>query len=1063
MRENGRLSDAEAGVEHRLDHRGFFLFGCCLVLVSAVVKAGPLELEVKLIDAVFQQDPGETGRSVICDLRRDGDAWSRFFAVAGNFNPNLHAGFVVESAIDEQTIRLKLEINFRGDPYVPGGRGRFDVMLKREPGGQLAGTFSGRFRGQDRQGRAVGVVWPTRPPLPAGFTLPPAGEHPRILFRKADVPKLREKANTPFGRTMLERFEGAAGAGMRYQLTGEPRFADEARVLVEKLIADMSNGDKMVRSRVWGWRLEQVALAYDLCYDAWPADFRRRVADHLVFASERLFFSRSLFHKEISWQYAANYPGTILYGTAFAGLALYDEKGPAPTRPAKPYADRDPLAFLAPDASTPEGVPVVPFVDDEMPDRWLFVGGFKPRGADLLAELGGYAKARPKPGDRVVHDGREEVFRLVPTEPGRGYHKDGYTQNKLAIDITNAIGRVFFSTSLFYTVIRNDTDRFARLELGHGGAVAYIGGSRVSSGEVVRLGKGLYPVLVVVEIGDTTPWGRIFMRPRFVELTEDQARSAVADASAAYDAALADWSDEHARWERSGGVDPRFARLFAISRQIMYRSWREGIGDQGVQNSRGFPMGLDNAVRYASAYRNVFGENLSPREDISHYLLFKLFSVVHSPAGPVAVDLNGEPLMKITDVYHETRDLSLEFFAALFPLTPEPYKPAVLGFWHRYAGLDPAEPDYSRLAAKAKRDYDYSGFDALPIYVFVNYPLDLAPRSAETLPRSLVSQDTGYVGARNQWKDADDFLVQLYGRGYVHGNNSRENAGTLRIQGLGATWSHGAGAAHGERFGENVVQFPEDEINLAGRGKLLHAETRPDGGVVAVFDLDEVMAGIEQGDAENPPNPYERYGNLPIAGMLRESPRRATRSVAVDYSGACGAPALIVIADRTSGAKRAVWTWQVESRRESAGRGTDVQKQPVWIVEWQGQHWTYKVGHLIREDRKRVDGDPSVQVNDRGFMLKRGQATLSATFVTPAKPVIEFGERSVYTQTAKSGISRAFSRAIFVEGGNDFLVVMTIQQGEPPEVRVEGSGLDATIHVGGQTVRLNGAKIVLGR
>lgn len=1042
--------------------RALSLVACGLVFNSRVIAASPLEMELKLVDAVFQENPAETGRSVICDLRRDGEQWSRFFAVAGNLNPNLHAGRVVEAAVEADSVRLKLEINFRGDPYVPGGRGTFDVALQRGDDGRLAGTYAGKFRGVERRGEAVGLVQPTRPSPPVGFSPVAPGEHPRILFRKADLPALRDKANTPFGKAMLDRFVGAAGAGMRYQLTGEQRFADEARAIVEKLVADMSNGDKMVRSRVWGWRLEQIALAYDLCYDAWPVDFRQRVANHLVFASNRLFFSRGLFHKEINWHYAAKYPGTILYGTGFAGLALLGEKGPAPEKPAKPYADRDPFAMIAPDGSSPEGAPVVPFTSDEMPDQWLFVGGFKPQGEDLLAAMGGYGKARPKPGDRVAHAGREETFRLIPKDPDKGYYKNRHTKDKLAIDITNAIGRVYFSTSLFFTVINNDADRLAQVRLDHGGAVAYLGGVRVASGEIVRLRKGLYPLLVVAEIGDTTPWGRIFMRPRLVEITEDAAQAVVADANAAYDTALADWEYEHGLWERSGGADARFARLFVMSRTIMARSWREGIGEQGVQNSDGFPMGLDNAVRYAAAYRNVLGESLSPRADMSHYLLYKLFSVVHTPAGPVAVDLNGEPLMKITDVYHETRDLSLEFFAALFPVVPEAHKAAVLGFWHRYAGLDPTKPDYAKLIAAGKRTYNYDGYDALPIYVFLNYPLAMAPAGAESLPKSVVSRDTGYAGFRNAWKDGDDFLVQLFGRGYMHGNSTRENAGTLRIQGLGEAWSHGIGPAHGERFGENVVQFPDDETNLAGRGRLLHAEMRPDGGGMVVFDLDEVMAGIDRGDADVAPSPYERYGNQPIAGVLRASPRRATRSVAVDFSGVSGAPALIVIADETSGAKRAVWTWQVASRRESAGSARDVPQQRG-LVEWQGKRWTYKIGHVIREDSRRIDGDPSVQVNERGFILKRGGATLAATFATPARPIIEFGERSTYTQTAKSGVSRAFSRAIFVEGGNDFLVVMTIQRGEPPAVSVEGSGRDATIRVGGQTVRLDGSKIVFGR
>ena len=34
---------------------------------------------------------------------------------------------------------------------------------------------------------------------------PQSGEHPRLLFRKSDLRKLRERAKTPEGKAMIER------------------------------------------------------------------------------------------------------------------------------------------------------------------------------------------------------------------------------------------------------------------------------------------------------------------------------------------------------------------------------------------------------------------------------------------------------------------------------------------------------------------------------------------------------------------------------------------------------------------------------------------------------------------------------------------------------------------------------------------------------------------------------------------------------------------------------------------------------------------------------------------
>jgi hypothetical protein len=60
---------------------------------------------------------------------------------------------------------------------------------------------------------AVSPVWGANPPQPVvpwgaavtGFVEPQPGEHPRLLFRKADIPALRAKAQTPLGRKMVAR------------------------------------------------------------------------------------------------------------------------------------------------------------------------------------------------------------------------------------------------------------------------------------------------------------------------------------------------------------------------------------------------------------------------------------------------------------------------------------------------------------------------------------------------------------------------------------------------------------------------------------------------------------------------------------------------------------------------------------------------------------------------------------------------------------------------------------------------------------------------------------------
>jgi hypothetical protein len=119
---------------------------------------------------------------------------------------------------------------------------------------------------------------PPAPPPPAwgkpvaGFVEPVAGEHPRLLFRKADIPALRAKAQTPEGRKMvahlqqllgnngeeLPRFDNIfplnltldrtrkghftighpPGYGLLYTLTGDRKYAAMARTCLERMFND---------------------------------------------------------------------------------------------------------------------------------------------------------------------------------------------------------------------------------------------------------------------------------------------------------------------------------------------------------------------------------------------------------------------------------------------------------------------------------------------------------------------------------------------------------------------------------------------------------------------------------------------------------------------------------------------------------------------------------------------------------------------------------------------------------------------------------------------------------
>ena len=148
-------------------------------------------------------------------------------------------------------------------------------------------------------------------------------EHPRLLFRKSDIPALLEKANTPEGQAIIKRlrylldggngdrlatlfnpatgaytlgknhslvidtagvytFSHVAGYGLLYQLTGDRKYADLGRRSFELALKGQRDrddryswvapGGALRAGPVLGW----YAVGYDLCYDGWDEPTREK-------------------------------------------------------------------------------------------------------------------------------------------------------------------------------------------------------------------------------------------------------------------------------------------------------------------------------------------------------------------------------------------------------------------------------------------------------------------------------------------------------------------------------------------------------------------------------------------------------------------------------------------------------------------------------------------------------------------------------------------------------------------------------------------------------------------
>ncbi len=241
------------------------------------------------------------------------------------------AGKLVVPDVALDGAALKIEVEFKGSRVGNFLSGTYKATLRT--GGEVKDTRENCF-----DGLVVSGVSPNQPGLderpwqvPVKDWKPPqAGEHPRLLFRKSDLPMLRERAKTPEGKALIERlrrclngsdgesmptafnpekgpvkadgagdfhpkaplgaytFSHMAGYGMLYQLTGEKKYADLGKQCFEKALEGYRDRDRRYAFQgpfgslragpVLGW----TALGYDLCYDGWDEEFRKKVCRALA-------------------------------------------------------------------------------------------------------------------------------------------------------------------------------------------------------------------------------------------------------------------------------------------------------------------------------------------------------------------------------------------------------------------------------------------------------------------------------------------------------------------------------------------------------------------------------------------------------------------------------------------------------------------------------------------------------------------------------------------------------------------------------------------------------------
>lgn len=957
--------------------------------------------ELNLRSALFDAaEPTGRDADLVLELERIDGQWQFVIGVARDYNASVHVGHITQAVRDEKSLEMEIGMRIAADSWTPGGPAHYRLRLTHEADGRLAGTYEGEFKGKAVKGPVSGVMFVRQSVMGADFVPVQPGEHPRTVFRQADLPKLREKLKTPFGQAAFEKMDGPVGWGVQYQLTGNRKYAELAQQEVAEIIFKGKGcSAAFAPARALGLQVERVAVSLDLCFDAWPEEFKMQVISWLRKIATRVYTDGRKISLSANWSVCSNHVGSLYAGVAFAGLVLWGEKGPQPPQPTPPTLEVDIPA--AADYQPGPGVPVVRLEPGVVPRSWLVTEVLSEAFAtDPISSVQGLESLRPAAGTTVQFERFKLTFR--PLEAKYVNAADNTFEMKA---LMNNLDTASFC---LYTVLDVREPGLYKLNNPYsnsGRPVLVLNGHRLAHEQVVRLEKGLYPVLIVARI--LTVWN--VFRPYFVKATEeDLAASAelVAREKAEYEARRAEWEADLAEWNRLGGADMEYYKLFRMGRRMMYLLYREAVGTGGFQAEVAHynKDTTDGPNRYAAAFRRCFGYDVSPHPDMTHYLTRNAFVYLYPEDGkPWAQDINGS--VKIDGSY----------FAALFPIVPEPWKPAMLWCWNRLAGV----ADEATKINAVLED---------PAWGFVHYPLDMQPKPpAGILPLTWEAPDYGFYAFRNAWRNGDDIVTQVFLKAHLISGWNGPNAGTFRIAGLGKAWAVGTTDRERRRWNESVVWLPEDDHFESALGRLLYLEAKPDGSGVVSIDLNDVYSAKPEGRA------YSRYGGRRNEWAFRPSGISGMRSFGVDYSQRCGAPALFVVVDKIRGGRRKVWLWQVP-----------------------------RVG-ADRPDSKMAD----LTIEENAFTIHQGDASLRATFITPAPVKITAGTQAMQIRQSagrKAGriLDRTFD-AVFAEGGDEFFVVATLQRGQAPPVKVEGRGLGARVHVGNQVVRFDGQKIIFGQ
>jgi hypothetical protein len=304
-------------------------------------KTEKTRMDLLLRDAVVLK-PGAPASNLHLLLEGQGEGWQRVWA----YGPlaNLHHGYVAGHHAEGGKMALDLVMAINGDAYLPPQNlARYRVTLT---GGKWPrhDSWSGEFTGFVGTNKVSGSASVQNAPFPPGtpnYPVVAPGEHPRLLFRKEDIPYLRRRLKeTALGRAFQDHVRAKndpVGQAVLYALEGDKSLAEQAKQALFKELDNESNG-AFNTGQVWAGRMLTIATIWDCCRDLFTAEENARIENTLLKRMEWLFWNR--MGGGFNAAPTSNWGGPTRSSGAIAALLFAGDPGEPPPAPGSRTEER---------------------------------------------------------------------------------------------------------------------------------------------------------------------------------------------------------------------------------------------------------------------------------------------------------------------------------------------------------------------------------------------------------------------------------------------------------------------------------------------------------------------------------------------------------------------------------------------------------------------------------------------------------------------------------------------------------------------------------------------------